>query len=184
MAKSAKDLPDLTRAAEALENELSRLESMSRSVRKIRLNSEKNIAKAASELHEALTLPERLGAGLAALAKAMAEMQARQTAALEPLAAFASEIQRRMELLQSHMQAFAELGKLAQEVTSMLQGSEGEGGRAVLVDGAEAKLAQIAVGAKALFDAAHADDFPEVAREADTLKQRVQALRRRLESVN
>lgn len=182
MAKGAKDVSDLERAAEALEAELARLENMSRTVRKIRLNSEKNIAKAAGELNEALALPERLGAGLAALARAMGEMQTRQTAALEPLAAFASEIQARMELLQSHMQSFAELGRLAQEVTGMLQGNVGE--RAVLVEGAEARLGQIAVGAKALFEAAQADDFPEVAREADTLKQRVQALRRKLETVN
>jgi len=182
MAKGAKEISALGRAAEALEAELERLETMSRSVRKIRLNSEKNIAKAASELSEALSLPERLGAGLAALAKAMGELQTRQTAALEPLAAFASEIQQRMALLQSHMQSFAELGKLAQEVTEMLQGGEDE--RAVLVEGAEAKLGKIAEGAKTLFEAAHADDFPEVAREADTLKQRVQALRKRLEAVN
>ena len=182
MAKGAKDTSDLVRAAEALEAELLNLENMSRAVRKIRLNSEKNIGKAASELSEALTLPERLGAGLAALARAMGELQVRQTAALEPLAAFASEIQARMELLQTHMQAFAELGKLAQEVTAMLQTTAGE--RALLVDGAEAKLGKIADGAKTLFEAAHADDFPEVAREADTLKQRVQALRRRLESIN
>ena len=182
MAKGAKEISDLERAAEALEGELARLENMSRMVRKIRLKSEKNIARAAGELNEALALPERLGAGLAALARAMGEMQTRQTAALEPLAVFASEIQTRMELLQSHMQSFAELGRLAQEVTGMLQGNEGE--RAVLVEGAEAKLGQIAVGAKALFEAAQADDFPEVAREADTLKQRVQALRRKLETIN
>ncbi len=182
MPKSAKEASDLVRAAEDLEAELARLENMSRTVRKIRLTSEKNIAKAAGELNEALALPERLGAGLAALARAMGEMQVRQTAALEPLAVFASEIQARMELLQTHMQAFAELGKLAQEVTGMLQGGEGE--KAVLASGAEAKLGQIAVGAKSLFEAAQADDFPEVAREADTLKQRVQALRRKLETVN
>jgi hypothetical protein len=50
-----------------------------------------------------------------------------------------------------------------------------------MLEEADARLTKISEGARALFDAAHADDFPEVAREADALKQRVAALRRRLE---
>jgi len=170
----------LVRAARSLETELSQLESISRTARKIPLTSEKNIARAAKELQEALTLPDRLAAGLAALASAMATMQARQQAALEPLAAFANEIQARHQRLKEHMQAYAALGSAAAEVTARIQTGEGE--RAAVLSDVEAQLARIADSAKALFEAAHADDFPELAREADALKQRASSLRRRLES--
>ena len=38
-----------------------------------------------------------------------------------------------------------------------------------------------AEGARGLFDSARADDFPEVAKEADSLRQRLQAVKRKLE---
>jgi predicted nucleic acid-binding Zn-ribbon protein len=107
-------------------------------------------------------------------------MQARQQAALEPLAAFASEIQQRHKRLAEHMQAFAALGTAAAEVTARIQGGEGE--RAAILSDVDAQLGRIADSARALFDVAHAENFPELAREADTLKQRAAALRRRLDS--
>jgi hypothetical protein len=131
-------------------------------------------------LSEILTLPEQLGLGLQALAAAMAQMQTRQQAALEPLSAFASELQARMQRLNEHMQAFAALGTAAGEITQRLQASNGD--RAAVLVEVRAELGKISDGARALFDAAQADDFPEVAREADTLKQRVLSLRKRLEA--
>jgi uncharacterized coiled-coil DUF342 family protein len=174
-----KDPPALLRAATSLETELQRLEALSRAARKIPLTTEKNIARAAKELQEALTLPERLAAGLQQLASAMATMQGRQQAALEPLATFASEIQQRHQRLLEHMQAFAALGSAAAEVTARIQGGEGE--RAAVLSDVDAQLGRLADNARALFDAARAEDFPELAREADALKQRAAALRRRLD---
>jgi hypothetical protein len=179
MSKRDSELPELTRAAAALEGEVASLEALSRSVRKVRLNSEKNIARAAKELNDALALPARLADGLQTMASAMANLQARQQAALEPLAVFANDIQQRMQRLGEHMQAFAALGIAAGEVTALIQANEGE--RSAVVGEVDARLTQLAQGARALFDAAQADDFPEVAREADVLKQRANALRRRLD---
>ena len=45
---------------------------------------------------------------------------------------------------------------------------------------AEARLQELSDGARAVFEAARAADFPEIAREADVLKQRMAALRKRL----
>jgi uncharacterized coiled-coil DUF342 family protein len=169
----------LVSAANALEAELLQLESISRAARKIPLTSEKSIARATKELTEALTLPDRMAAGLQALASAMASMQARQQAALEPLAAFASEIQQRHQRLLEHMQAYAALGTAAAEVTARIQAGDGE--RAAVVSDVAAQLGRIAENARALFELTHAEDFPELAREADALKQRASALRRRLD---
>ncbi|HEY4159493.1 MAG TPA: hypothetical protein VGM29_15395 [Polyangiaceae bacterium] len=177
MAKSEKQVPELIAAAETLENELASIELLSKSVRKIRLNSEKNLTRASKELTEALVVPERLAEGLRTLAAAMRTMQERQQAALEPLAAFAAEIEQRKQRLAEHMQSFATLGEAAGKATALLQAS---GEPAGTFNELDALLAKIAEGARALLDLARADDFPDVAREADALGQRVSALRKRL----
>lgn len=178
MAKGEKQ-SELVRAAEALEAELVQLETTSRGLRKLRLSSEKTIARATKDLQEVLTVPEKLGERLQALGAAMAELEARQRAALEPLGAFANELQARMQRLNEHMQAFAALGRTAGEVTERLQAANGD--RSAILAQVSAELGKLSDGARALFDAAQADDFPELAREADTLKQRISSLRRRLE---
>lgn len=180
MASKAKDVPELVRAAEALETELANLEALSGTVQRIRLDSEKNIARAARELSEALELPERLAQGLAGLAAAMQHMQARQNAALEPLSGRASDIQKRKRRLDEHMERFAALGQTAGDVSKLLE----SGVKNPLVIGdVRAKLATLGDDAKTLFEAARADDFPDVAREADALSKRVTSLLRRLEGV-
>jgi len=178
MAKGGRDVPELVRAAQALEDEVVRLESLSRSVRKLQLDSEKNITRAAEELKEALALPERLGGGLRVLAAAMEKMQSRQQAALEPLSAFAHRIHERAQQLGTYMQAFAELGKAAGEATALLKA---EGDRKAVVEQAQTELAKIVERSRSLADDARANDFPDVVREADALRQRVVALRKRLD---
>jgi len=177
MAKPVKPVPEIVRAAEAMEVEMARLESIARAASKARLDSEKNLAKAAAELNEAVAMPERLAERLQALAAAMGRMQERQQAALESLAAFAAAIQQRMARLGQLMDAFAALGKTAAEVNAQLAGAPFEPAARAL---AETRLQEIADGARALFEAARDDDFPEVAREADLLKQRMNDLRKRL----
>jgi chromosome segregation ATPase len=179
MGKGEKQVPELVRAAQALEDELTTLEALSRSVRKIRLDTDKSIARAAKELNEALAVPERLAGGLRAMAEAMSNMQARQQAALEPLAASAVNLQERMNLLGAHMQAFAELGRAAGEVTAKLQ-ADGAFAPTSLVE-VKAQLTKIADGARSLCESTRSDDFPDVARESDALRQRILAVRRRLE---
>jgi|SRR5688572_1301640 DNA repair exonuclease SbcCD ATPase subunit len=180
--KTKPEVPEIVRAAEALEAQLTELESRSRAARKIELDSEKNIQRAARELNEALAAPEGLANGLRDLAQAMERMQGRQQAALEPLSEFASQIQARLARLEEHMQAFAELGQAASRLSALLKAGP-EGGTALIRD-ANAQLSSIAQGAGSLFDAARADGFPEVAREAEALKQRVNALRKRLDQPN
>ncbi|HTQ04384.1 MAG TPA: hypothetical protein VMI54_11025 [Polyangiaceae bacterium] len=181
MSKPEKRVPPIVKAAEELEGELVELETLARTVQKHRLDSEKTITRAAKELGEALAMPERLGAGLRSLGVAMQEMEARQKAALEPLAAFATEIQTRMQKLAEHMRAFAALGQAAAEATALLQAG---GDRTSLLETAKGQLHRIADDARALFEAARADDFPEVMREADALKQRLTALTRKLEGAS
>jgi hypothetical protein len=177
MAKRDQRLPEIVSAAAALEDELAELEAISVAVRKIKLNSEKNLARAAAELKATLALPDRLAARLQGVSAALVNMQARQQAALEPLAATTAEIAARSQKLQQHMQAFGALGKAAGEVNELLAAGEG---KPAAVARAEKQLLDVSERARALFEAARADDFPEVAREADVLKQRMAAMSKRL----
>jgi DNA repair exonuclease SbcCD ATPase subunit len=180
MASKAKDASELVLAAEMLENELAALETLSSTVQRIRLDSEKNIERAALELEKALELPERLARGLTALGAAMQRMQARQNAALEPLAGRALEIRDRKRRLDEHMERFAKLGETAGDASKLLQSGSKD---PLVVGDVRAKLGTLGDDAKKLFEAARDDDFPDVAREADALAKRVTALLRRLDSV-
>jgi chromosome segregation ATPase len=179
-SKNGKHVSELVSAAYALEDQLTTLEALSRTVRKHRLDSEKNIVRAAKDLNEVLKLPEALSAGLVALGTAMQQMQQRQQVALEPLAAYAKELQQRRDRLQTHMVAYAALGQAAADIATLLQAGADQS--ATLTD-AQARLDTIAEGARALCEAGRADDFPDVVRDADALKQRASALRRRLDVV-
>jgi hypothetical protein len=172
---------EIVSAAESLEEELAALEAASRAASKARLDSEKSISRATKELQEALTVPERLAQGLSTLGAAMERMQVRQQAALEELARHATTIQERVRKLEEHMRAYAALGQAASEATALLQS---EGDRALIVESAKTRLSMIVDDARTLHDAARADDFPEIAREADALRQSMSALRRRFESSN
>jgi hypothetical protein len=181
MVKPSPAPSELVRAAEALEDGLVELESLSRAASKMRLDSEKSIARAAKDLTAALAVPERLAEGLLTLGAAMERMQVRQQAALEELARHAVTIQERVKKLDEHTRAYAALGQAASETTALLQS---EGDRALIVESAKVRLSTIVDDAHTLLDAARADDFPEIAREAEALKQQMSALRRRFESTN
>jgi uncharacterized phage infection (PIP) family protein YhgE len=182
MAKGDKSpAAGIVAAAQALEDELLQLEAISRSAQKIQLNSEKTLARATAELQDLLTLPDRLQERLQAVVIALNQMQERQQAALDPLTAIAAQIQQRSQLLQAHMESYAALGKATAEANTLLEVSAGK--PAALAD-VEKKLEEISEAARALFEAARNDDFPEVAREADVLKQRMAALRKRLPRPN
>jgi len=177
MGKDKQPRSELVMAAESLEAELHRAEVMSRSVRRIPLDGEENLARAAEALKQLLALPERLGTCLQLLSAAMASLQARQQAALEPLARFSQELHARQDLLARHMHAFADLGTAGAELGAALGKAED---REVALAEAGSRLQDIADRAQALAEAARADDFPELAEQADVLKQRMTAVRKRL----
>lgn len=193
MPKSGERRSELVAAAETIENDVRRLEELSLSARKTRLNSEKNISRAARELQDALDQQERLAHGLRSLGEAMLRLQQRQQAAFEPLGARAMELQERTARLAEHMERFGVLGVEAGEVIKVLQRRGGEGeasdeAEPVSIDASaivevDGKLIGLVEQAKTLADSAQHEDFTDIAREADVLKQRVQSMRQRLAEI-
>jgi hypothetical protein len=186
MAKSGDPVSELVRCAEVVERELRRLEELSRSARHVKLSSEKNITRAARGLEQALEQQDRLARELRVLGQAMQAMQARQEAAMGPLEERAREVQARVQLHAEHMQRFGALGLKARDAVAALReisepGGEGDVAReATLLIDADEQVRGLVEEAKAMASAADADDFPDIAREAHALGQRVQAMRERL----
>ena len=186
MAKSKDQAQDLMRCAEVVERELRRLEELSRNARNIKLSSEKNIARAARGLQQAMEQQERLAEELRALGQAMLGMQARQEAAVVPLQARATEVQSRMARHSEHMQRFGALADKAKGAIAALlelsssgadvQGAEG----AALMISADERVRELIDETRAMAEAARADEFPEIASEAHALEQRVRSMRERL----
>jgi DNA repair exonuclease SbcCD ATPase subunit len=195
MVRKQDDVPEIIQAAEAIERDLQRLEELSRSIRKMRLNSEKSIARAGRSLQEALQQQEQLAAGLRVLGEAMVHMQERQQAAISALASHAVEIQAQASKVTEHMEMFAALGTKAAEATQLLQmlpppygaGEPGENGAPVdppaqLIK-IETLLGALAEEAKALATSADLADLSEISREANSLRQRLDSARARIGSI-
>ncbi len=191
MSKPA-EASELVGAADAVEKHLSRLEALSASARKIRLHTEKSILRAARELQLAMEQQEQLSESLRSLAEVMGRTQQRQVEAIQPLAEHAVEIQARMAKFSEHMQRFGALGVQAGEATKLLQDMSARG-EAETGDGAgettgdpatlaevDQRLGRLIDEAKSVATSAKAEDFTEIASDADTLKQQMQALRTRL----
>jgi hypothetical protein len=190
MAKTAEHSSDFLRCAEVVEKEVRRLEELSRAACRIKLGTEKGIARAARELQQALEQQERLAVELRRFAEAMVEMQARQQAALDPLGSRAHEIQSRMTRLMEHMQRFGALGTEASETANALRevttpteempgASPGTRQAAALI-GVDERFRTLLDEARSLAESAEQEEFPDIAREADALRQRLQSMRGRL----
>lgn len=186
MTKKAEDLAEIVQAAQTIEQDLVRLEELSRSVQNARLNTEKNIARAGRALQQALQQQEQLAGSLRLLGEAMVHMQQRQQAAIEALGARANDIQQQATHLSEHMLRFAALGTKAAEATQLLQdlpvddAGPDEGGRAALLVDIEAMLLSLSDEAKALAASADAADLTDVAKEASSLRQRIDSARGRI----
>lgn len=177
MSKDGKNVPELVCIAEQLSADIENLEHLSRTVCKLRMDSDKNIARASRELNETMKVPERVSQGLVAFGQAMQALELRQRAALEPLLAFATELQRRASRLQELKQAYVALGAAASDLQTSLRSSSDAKSA---LSAAANQLSEICDRASALNDTARDDGFPEIGREADAIRQSAIALRKRL----
>ncbi len=181
MAKA--DIPELVAAAQTIENHQKRLEELARALQKTKLQTEKNISRAARELQDALAQQEELAVSLRALGEAMLHMQERQQAAVNALSDRAVEIQARRMRLSELMIRYASLGsKAAELLESMSATVVGQGAQGEAVVQATKRLDSIIEEAKSLSREAREEDFTEVAHEADVLKQKFQNIRNQLSS--
>ena len=177
----------LVTAAERLEQELSRYEQLADELTKLRLDTEKNLARGARAVQEAAELQDAFMEHVKALGAAVEATGARQKAQLERMAEAAQRLGERATAFQELMARFAELMQSARSVNTEVasiapkatpDAPPGEvlgalGAVAVKVDALIANVTDLVHSAKER-------DFPDVVREADALRQQMSAARNRL----
>jgi chromosome segregation ATPase len=176
-------------AAGALEHELRRFEELAASLKRAPLTSQKAIERAAQTVSEAAACQGRLGELLRALVQAIEEARLRQEASAVSINERGDEIRARGERLGELLTSYSELGEEARGINAAaqeaaaLQSREDEESvhathaRLAAVDD---RMAHLADRAHDLQRAAEADDFPEVARQAESMRQQMLSVRNRM----
>jgi hypothetical protein len=179
----------LADAAESLENALRRFEELTVGACKVRLNSEKNLARAARAINEAAASQERIGHALHALVQHINVAQTRQQSTSERVFERAKEIQERTREFEGLMKELIAVGEEAGAITSELQRlneatpPNTENGSSQLKPVLEAialRMEQAAVRAKDVEERAIRGDLADVVRHADSLRQQIEAARSKL----
>src|SRR6185312_8640539 len=107
----SKDAPsDLSAASEALEAELARFEELANTLKKIPLNSGKNLDRAAKATAEVTESQERVGARVGALVQAVSRVRERQEGTALSLHARVNEIQEKTIAFGELLQRLSALG--------------------------------------------------------------------------
>jgi hypothetical protein len=187
MTTSPKTQSPLVAAAEALEDGLGALEQLATRLERSSISSEKTLRRSGTMLAEAGRLHEQLATGLAGLGAAIIAMQQRQEELLARVLVETQRVESRNAEYQDLMRQFAAIvertrdvnGPVGEVVAQKEAGASPEG----LLD-ALGNVDQLAAGvardAESLATSARAGDWPEVARDAQALRQTVESARNKL----
>lgn len=165
--------PALVRAAQELEDELRHCEEAVAEAVKVRLNTEKNIGRAARALQKAGDHREQTAVRANALMTAIQAAHGRATDATSRMEARAAEIQARVAQFQALQARAGEIVAAVRGVTESAK--DAKDARAVLdllgpIDGRVAGLQE----------EARAQDFDDVAHELAGMRETIASLRRKL----
>ena len=182
MAKRDDGDSELVKAAASLNAELQRFETTAVGLGKLPLNSQKNLERAAKLLTDVAEVDERMGRQVAVLVAAIAEARDRQAAQAEGVRHKAEEINTRAQTFRGLLEQFGALGTFAGTLNVQLHQisvAQAAGEAAPMTELFEqmGALAQRAEGLAAL---ATKEDFGDIARQADGLRQQVLAARGKL----
>lgn len=182
---SAGNTSPLTEAAAALETELRRFEELSREARRIPLDSEKNMQRAARALQDGANCQERTAALVRALVDAIGGARDRQQETANGLLARAEELKARSDVLSDLLARFRTLGDDARGIQSLVQTASEQGKSDIdaamqTLDQVRDKMDEIANTATELASDAKAQGIVDVEREADSLRQQILSARNKV----
>jgi chromosome segregation ATPase len=183
----------LTEAAQALEVELRRYEELAVVLRRERLDTEKNLRRAAQALTALRESDARLGEHVQALVAAIGAARERQQANAEVVQAQANRIRERSESLTGLLGRWQTLGDDAGQVNRLIQrlatdrresnGSGEASGLAAAFDEVDARLGQLAEDAQTLSTSAEAEGFADLGRQAESLRLQLLSARNKLRTL-
>jgi uncharacterized protein YoxC len=174
MVKKTEPRP-LVLAAERLDEVLTDYDRAAHALLRQKLDSRKNLGKAADLLNEVAGADEKLSAEVQAMVGAIAEARDRQQKIAEQVHARAQEVLTRTEALAPLLTAFEEL---AMEVRKLGEGAGEVGSSTETLDGILNRVDELGQRAKELAGMAQEKDFADVASEAHALREQLLAIRR------
>ncbi|MBX3230043.1 MAG: hypothetical protein KIT84_25585 [Labilithrix sp.] len=176
----------LTQAAAALESELRRYEETAAELDKVALTSEKTLQRARKVLEECAAHQSELALLLPAFAQAMQAAQAKQQACMELTARGTARIKERFEARMALLERVAALGQRAQDINgpvAAVMDGDAERTPAELLKSLEevaGRTEAVIAEASEVHAAAETDDWQDIARDTDALKQQLQSARNKL----
>jgi len=165
--------PALIRAAQDLEAELGHCEEAVAEAAKIRLNTEKNIGRAARALQKANEHRELTATRVAALLEAIQNASGRAQDATNRMAARATELQTRLEKLHALQARGEEIAATVREVTEFARQTKDPRQILERLTGVEERIAGVQTEART-------DDFDDVAHDMSGLRDLIATVRRKL----
>ena len=184
MAAAKKDVSRIVSAAQALESELERFRTSTETLLANRLDSGKQLERAAKQLESIASSDERLSACVGELNAAIIEAREKQVASADQVRTFADSVGDRAQAFNELMGRYAALGNAAREV--------GEKMAPAGTDKAELELAlgQIEGAIVSLLDSADVlkqdaleKGFSDIAQQADGIQKQIRSLQSKIHTV-
>jgi hypothetical protein len=182
-----KDRSRLVTAAAALEDELHAFAALASETKGEPLNTERSMSRVTRALSESVQFHGRIEERVKALVGEIDGARALQQESIEGLLHIAHELERRSKGRDALLGRFAALGSKAGEVNSLaldLTARKDAGADDTEVLGhlgaIEQRIDEVVSEARAIADSASSEDWPEIARQADGLRQQMQAARNKL----
>ena len=188
------DGSELTEAAQALDVELRRYEELATGLARERLDTEKNLRRAAQALNALRDCDARLGEHVQALVAAIGAARERQQASAEVVQTQAERIRARGESLTALLTRWQALGEHAGEVNRMIQrlasehrdengtGESSPEHESAFAD-VDARLGRLADDAEGLSTTAEAEGFGDLGRQAESLRLQLLSARNKLRTL-
>jgi hypothetical protein len=187
MVKAKGQESPLVSAATELDAELSAFAELAEEAKRHTLDSEKALSRAARALTSSVDHQARIETKLRALVVTIESARERQQETVKLLVEVARDLEARTKSRDALLGRFAALGTSATHVNQLTvelakRKSEGAADVEVLERLSEIQLqmAGVAAEADALLTAAQQDGWPEIARQADSVKQQVHAAKNKL----
>lgn len=181
---------ELEAAAEALESQLTRFESLADQFRKAPLNSEKSLEKASKLLRDVAEQDQVLNASVSALVAAVTAARDRQQKQADSVNAHAQELQQRAETFKTLLERYGALGQSAAELNQRMQEFAAKRAQAqtpeqnteliATLDALNERMVQVAEEAQSVTRLAEEQDFIDVGRQADSLRQQLLSAKNKL----
>ena len=182
---------ELVAAAESLDAQLTRFESLAEQFRKSPLNSEKNLERASKLLRDVAEQDQQLNASVSALVAAVTKTRDRQQVQAESVNARAQELQQRAEAFKVLLERYGALGQSAAELNQRMQDFATQRAKVQtpeqntevlgILDALNERMGQVADEAQAVTQLGEEQDFTDIGRQADSLRQQLLSARNKLQ---